>query len=87
MPKINRETLAGLTIPLPPDLEQYAIVEMLECETFKIDTLVAKTQQVITLLREHRTALIAAAVTGQIDVRGAVKTQQIESEALAGVAR
>ena len=41
-------------------------------ETAKLDTLTAEAQRAIDLLQERRTALISAAVTGQIDVRGAV---------------
>ncbi len=37
----------------------------------QIDALIAKTEQFIALSRERRLALIAAAVTGQIDVRSA----------------
>ena len=37
----------------------------------KFDTLTAEAQRAIDLLQERRTALISAAVTGQIDVRGA----------------
>ena len=87
MPKINRETLASLTIPLPPDSEQHVIVKVLESETAKIDTLIAKAQQAIALLREHRTALIAAAVTGKIDVRGAGETACVGDKVPTGMAR
>ena len=38
-------------------------------ETAKLDTLTAEAQRAIDLLQERRTALISAAVTGQIDVR------------------
>jgi type I restriction enzyme S subunit len=41
-------------------------------ETTKFDTLTAEAQHAIDLLQERRTALISAAVTGQIDVRDAV---------------
>ena len=43
----------------------------LDRETTKLDTLMAEARTAITLLQERRTALISAAVTGQIDVRGA----------------
>ena len=42
---------------------------MLKSESAKFDTLTAEAQRAIDLLRERRTALISAAVTGQIDVR------------------
>ena len=43
-------------------------------ETIAFDTLTAETQRAIDLLQECRTALISAAVTGQIDVRLSVPT-------------
>jgi type I restriction enzyme S subunit len=49
--------------------EQEAIAEFLDRETEKIDGLVKKEERLIELLQEYRTALITAAVTGQIDVR------------------
>ena len=51
-----------------------AIVDFIEGETFKLDTLTAEAQRAIALLQERRTALISAAVTGQIDVRGITKS-------------
>jgi restriction endonuclease S subunit len=52
--------------------EQAAIAACLDRETAKLDTLTAKVERAIELLQEHRTALIFAAVTGRIDVRGEV---------------
>jgi len=53
-----------------------------------MDQLVEKTTHAIVLLREHRTSLIAAAVTGKIDVRGAAAGAEVdEAGALAGAAR
>jgi type I restriction enzyme S subunit len=49
--------------------EQLAIATFLDCETAKLDALTAEAQRAIDLLQERRTALISAAVTGQIDVR------------------
>jgi hypothetical protein len=42
----------------------------LDRETAKIDALIAKVRDAIDRLKEFRTALISAAVTGKIDVRG-----------------
>jgi len=53
----------------PPFQEQQAIVEYLDQETARLDALMAKVRTVIERLQEYRTALISAAVTGQIDVR------------------
>lgn len=56
---------------LPPIEEQRAIVAYLNRATTRIDALIAKVERSIELLREHRTALIAAAVTGKINLRNA----------------
>lgn len=61
---------AGIRVPLPPVAEQRAIVDYLDRETSRIDTLVSRVEAAIQRLREYRAALITAAVTGKIDVRG-----------------
>ena len=48
------------------------IVSFLDREAGKLDRLMAEVQSAITLLQERRAALISAAVTGKIDVRGLV---------------
>ena len=68
-PNINHEILRGLRVPCPDLSEQVAIARFLENETAKFDNLTAEAQRAIDLLQERRTALISAAVTGQIDVR------------------
>ncbi len=70
MVNIAQSTITELFVPLPPVSEQTAIVEYLDRETAKLDGLVAEAEHAIALLRERRSALISAAVTGQIDVRG-----------------
>ena len=67
---MNQEKTKEIWIALPPREEQTAIATFLDNETAKLDTLMAQAQSAITLLQERRTALISAAVTGQIDVRG-----------------
>lgn len=62
--------VAKLMMGLPPITEQAAIVSFLDSETDRLDALTAESERAITLLKERRSALIAAAVTGQIDVRG-----------------
>lgn len=64
-------TFAEQVLPKPPEDEQLAIGHFLDRATTRIDALVAKTERSIELLREHRTALITAAVTGKIDLRPA----------------
>ncbi len=71
-PNINQEKLRALRIPAPSFPEQRAIASYLDRETAKIDVLIAKIHDGIEKLREYRTALISAAVTGNIDVREAV---------------
>lgn len=60
-----KETL----ITVPSISEQRAIAESLDRETTKIGALISKSHEAIDKLREYRTALISAAVTGKIDVR------------------
>ncbi|MFA6135221.1 MAG: restriction endonuclease subunit S [Phycisphaerae bacterium] len=67
---INIFDLKRANIPTPPPKEQTAIAAFLDAETSRFDTLTAEAQRAIDLLQERRTALISAAVTGQIDVRG-----------------
>jgi len=55
--------------PVPTLQEQRAIAAFLDRETARIDALIEKIRKSIDLLREYRTALITAAVTGKIDVR------------------
>lgn len=73
---IYSETMASVVLALPPIHEQQEIVDYLGKVTKKIDMLIAKAEQAIALQREHRTALISAAVTGKIDVREAISDLQ-----------
>ncbi|MFH0944556.1 MAG: restriction endonuclease subunit S, partial [Planctomycetota bacterium] len=56
-------------ILLPPADEQARIVQRVDFVTDRIDTLSQSVAEASTTLREFRTALISAAVTGKIDVR------------------
>lgn len=69
-PGIAADVIGRLRVPTPPLSEQEKIVSFLDRETSKIDALIAKSVEMISKLREYRSALIIAAVTGQIDVRG-----------------
>jgi Restriction endonuclease S subunits len=67
---LNTETVGGINIALPlssDDIEE--ILTHIDRETTRIDELVEKTKRSINLLKERRSALITAAVTGKIDVR------------------
>lgn len=63
--------LSQMRILLPPIDEQERITKHIDQHTSRIDTLIARTERSIELLREHRSSLIAAAVTGRIDLRRA----------------
>ena len=67
--------IQSLRFVLPPRNEQAAIVKYVRIKTKEFDTLTAEAQRAIDLLKERRTALISAAVTGQIDVRGLVESE------------
>ena len=65
-----------IRIAIPPLEEQTKTMRLVERQTEKFDHLVTDAQEAITLLQERRTALISAAVTGKIDVRGLVATEE-----------
>ncbi len=69
MVNIGQDCIRELNIALPPLEEQLAIVAHLDKKCGKIDQLKAKAERAIELLKERRSALISAAVTGKIDVR------------------
>lgn len=69
---LNTTRIKDVTIPVPPKDEQEEIVEFLESERERFDSMIAQIEEGIERLREYRTALITNAVTGNIDVRGEV---------------
>ena len=69
-PGIYLDTLKNLHICCPDLTGQQRVVDYLDRETAKIDDLLTKLEEAIGKLKEYRTALITAAVTGKIDVRG-----------------
>jgi len=66
---LNQTTIRKVRLPLPDVQEQRRVASYLTEKTEKIDTLIAETERFIELSKERRTALITAAVTGQIEVR------------------
>jgi len=74
---IYYKDLTSLRVMLPPPAEQYAIVTHLDIACAQFDTLTSEANRAITLLQERRSALISAAVTGKIDVRGIKPHQNI----------
>lgn len=75
---LNIEFVKRISVVVPPLSEQTAIVQYISLTSAKIDRLIAKAQQAIVLQKEHRTALISAAVTGKIDVRSEIEVAIIE---------
>jgi type I restriction enzyme S subunit len=69
--QFNISHAADFLIPVPPREEQAVIVSSLNQEKQRIDALLHKTERSIELLKERRSTLITAAVTGQIDLRDA----------------
>ena len=66
---LNPNRYGFLPAPIPPKEEQDAIVDTIAASEKRLKHLVSKTQTSIDLLKERRSALITAAVTGQIDLR------------------
>lgn len=64
----NIETASDLVVPLPSLEEQRAIVRHITGACAHVDAIANATANTIILLKERRAALIAAAVTGQLDL-------------------
>ena len=69
MQNLGQDQFRSFMLPMPNLEEQTIISTFLNCETAKLDTLTAEARRAIELLKERRTALITAPVTGKIDVR------------------
>lgn len=75
---INWDILKGIGVPLPPVTEQQAILKFLDCETAKIDALVAEQERLIELLKEKRQVVISHAVTKGLDPSVPMKDSGVE---------
>ena len=69
---LNTETVGSIKVALPPAGEISEILSDLDRCLAHLGQLISRTEHSITLLKERRSALITAAVTGQIDLREAV---------------
>jgi type I restriction enzyme S subunit len=78
MDVINIGTLNDVWLCVPPTVEQHYILDFLSAELAKLNGLMREAETAVSLLQERRSALISAAVTGKIDVRGFVS---LEAEA------
>ncbi len=81
---LTKDKLINLKCLCPPIPEQAAIVSHIEKETAIINKTIATIEKEIALVQEYRTAIIAEAVTGKIDVRnyelGVMSDELEESE-------
>ena len=68
MVKISQEHIKDWWLPLPPLTEQRSIIKTLAVQIREIDHTRAVTESTIALISERRSALITAAVTGQVDL-------------------
>lgn len=76
--QLSRDDLMAFPVLLPPQAEQKAIASFLDCETAKIDTLIAEQQRLIELLKEKRQAVISNAVTKGLNPNAPMKPSGIE---------
>ena len=67
---VSADRYASLAVPLPPISEQQAVAAFLDQRTARIDALIVKVRAASERIKELRSALISAAVSGKIDVRG-----------------
>ena len=72
---LRMDAWSSMQLPLPPKLEQTTIADFLTREASRLDALTAEATRGIALLKERRSALISAAVTGKIGVRHLVETE------------
>ena len=76
LPIFNQGDTKDLTMPLPSIEEQKQIVEYLEKELSKIDTLIETAKAEITLIEEYKTSLINEVVTGKIKIYNGDKLEK-----------
>lgn len=76
---INIFDLKRARIPVPPPEERAAIADYVRATLSGIESLSAEAEHAVALLKERRAALISAAVTGKIDVRGLVAPEEAKA--------
>lgn len=77
--RFNIDDLKTIYTSVPPFQSQVEIVNFIETESQRINTTITTTEKEIALVEEYKTALIAEAVTGKIDVRG-YEVPEVESD-------
>jgi type I restriction enzyme, S subunit len=75
-PHLNCGDVKSVYMPVPPVHEQLEIVRYVQAKLDAFDRLVSEAELASELLKERRTALISAAVTGQVDVRDLAKKKE-----------
>ena len=78
-PNISQDKIRSLEVAIPSFGEQDEITSYLDVETKKIEGLMEREQQIIERMKEYRSALISAAVTGKIDVSTEQKETSVPS--------
>jgi type I restriction enzyme S subunit len=69
VPGLDQKDTRGIQVAVPPPDEQLAVATHLDVQTSMLDALVGRVRDAQAMLHDYRSALITAAVTGQIDVR------------------
>jgi type I restriction enzyme S subunit len=76
VPHISPGQIGEFVVNIPPLHEQFSIVEAMDTMIYRFRELIATAETAINILQERRSAVISAAVTGKIDVRGVVDLPQ-----------
>lgn len=75
---VGVDNLRSVKFIIPPLSEQSLIIDFLDHETAKIDTLIAKQEKLIELLKEKRQAVISHAVTKGLNPNVPMKDSGVE---------
>ena len=76
-PHLNCGNVKFMQIPIPPICEQLEIISLIKARSKKFNELISQAEKSVSVLKERRSALISAAVTGQIDVHGLVDEEEV----------
>jgi type I restriction enzyme S subunit len=68
VPLLNEADAASILVPVPPDEEQTAIVTHLDARAASVGRALGALDQQLSRLQERRAALIAAAITGELEI-------------------
>jgi type I restriction enzyme S subunit len=82
VPGVDRNDIHPVLTAVPPVAEQRVIANYIDLEEARILAVASKTREAIERIREYRSVLISAAVTGKIDVRKC-RQQEIPADCLA----